>query len=72
MPRTQPCPECGTGMEYQGNERRIFEPDPETMTDGQLAEQLAAKMGAHYEEGMHGVTIEYYHCPKCNEQVEVR
>ena len=52
--------------------RRIFDPDPETMTDGQLAEQHAAQMGGPFEEGIHGWTTRTYECTDCGEQWEVK
>lgn len=64
------CLECAVEMQQVGETRRTFEPDPETMTDGQLAEQYAAEMGGPFEEGVHGMTRRVYECPECGRQVE--
>lgn len=57
-------------MELVGEARRVFTPDPETMTDGQLAEQQAAQMGGPFEEGIHGATTRFFECPECGETAE--
>lgn len=71
MNETRDCGECGGDMEFVDERRRTLRPDPETMTDGQLAEQYAAQMGGPFEEGVHGVTERLYRCPECDRRLVV-
>lgn len=64
------CPDCGGDLQLVDQQRRVFQPDPETMTDGQLAEQYAAQMGGAFEEGIHGVTTRVFECDECGKTVE--
>jgi len=66
MSETRSCAECGGDLTFVDERRRTFSPDPETMTDGQLAEQYAAEMGGPFEEGVHGVTERLYRCSDCD------
>lgn len=70
MSRERTCSGCGEEMKLAGQFRQVFQPDPATMTDGQLAEQLAAEMGGPFEEGIHGTTTRVYECPECGVQRE--
>lgn len=63
------CPECDGELEYRHAEQKIYRPDPETMTDGQLSEQYAAEFGGPFEEGVHGETVHYLQCTSCDYQV---
>ena len=72
MSGKQPCPKCGAEMKEISQYRHVFRPDPETMTEGQLAEQFAAEMGGAFEEGIHGFTSHRYRCEKCGEETEKR
>ena len=65
------CSVCGGELELVRQTRQVFRPDPETMTDGQLAEQRAAQMGGAFEEGIHGVTTRVYVCKECGTRMEV-
>lgn len=65
------CTECSGKMKAVGRERHVFQPDPETMTDGQLAEQHAARLGGFFEEGVHGSTAQVYECRECGHHREV-
>jgi len=64
------CSDCGGQIEFLGQNRRVFQPDPETMTDGQFAEQVAAGMGGPFEEGVHGETSRMYQCTECDQLLE--
>lgn len=72
MPSPMTCPDCGGELSVIGRERDVFRPDPETMTEGQMAEQMAAEMGGFYEEGVHGVITIRYSCDDCGAQWEER
>ncbi|MFC6756359.1 MULTISPECIES: hypothetical protein [Haloarcula] len=64
------CGECGGELTQVRAVRQLFEPDPTTMTDGQLADQLAAGMGGFYEEGVHGTTVRVFRCEDCGHRLE--
>lgn len=71
MTETETCAACSGEVELVRQTRQVFRPDPETMTDGQLAEQQAALMGGAFEEGIHGVTTRVYVCKDCGTRKEV-
>lgn len=71
MTTTQTCTDCGGEMDCLGQRKRVYRPDPTTMTDGQMAEQMAAEMGGPFEEGIHGETTIAYRCSECGRSVEV-
>lgn len=71
MATNRECPECGGSMKVVNEYREVFHPNPDTMTDGQLAEQMAARMGGHFEEGVHGTTVQVYECDDCQTQLQV-
>lgn len=67
MAPSQNCPECGGSLQLIGEERKVFDPDPSNMTEGEMAEQMAAQMGGAFEEGIHGSTISIFSCEECGE-----
>lgn len=59
------CPGCSNPLTLIGSHKRVYEPDFETMTEGQWAEQQAAQQGGFFEEGIHGETLTVTYCFDC-------
>lgn len=59
------CPVCSDPMVLIGAHKRVYEPDMETMTEGQWADQQAAQQGGFFEEGVHGETLTALYCFNC-------
>ncbi|MDG5775192.1 hypothetical protein QA599_01940 [Haloarculaceae archaeon H-GB1-1] len=59
------CPNCSEPFVLVGTHKRVYEPDFETMTEGQWAEQQAAQEGGFFEEGVHGETLTAMYCFDC-------
>lgn len=64
-PAERECPRCSTQLTKLGNHRWVGEPDPQAMTEGQYADQYAAKLGGFFEEGVHGEILTTIYCFEC-------
>lgn len=59
------CPICEEPLVLIGTHKRVYEPDFETMTEGQWADQYAAQQGGFFDEGVHGETLKASYCFDC-------
>lgn len=59
------CPICEEPLVLIGTHKRVYEPDFETMTEGQWADQQAAQQGGFFDEGVHGETLKASYCFDC-------
>jgi len=59
------CPDCSEPFVLIGTHKRVYEPDFETMSEGQWADQRAAQEGGFFEEGVHGETLTVMYCFDC-------
>lgn len=59
------CSDCSEPLVIVGTHKRVYEPDFETMTEGQWAEQQAAQEGGFFEEDVHGETLTAMYCFDC-------
>lgn len=59
------CPSCSESLVRVGTHKWVYEPDSDTMTEGQWAEQQAAQEGGFFEEYVHGETLTAVYCFDC-------
>lgn len=59
------CPVCDKPLALIGTHKRVYEPDFESMTEDEWAEQQAAQQGGFFEEGIHGETLTASYCFDC-------
>lgn len=57
------CSECGISMKIIRREKELPECDMDDMTEGQMADYMAAEMSGAYGEWE--IDVVTYKCPKC-------
>lgn len=60
------CPECGDEVLLLGVNKYAYDPYDENLTEGQMAEQIAAKKGGPFDRGVHGEYVRLGCCPNCH------